>query len=372
MHRALVLDRKAGTIALQLCRALARLNYRAEVFGEAESPAFRSRYCSRALVAPPWRPDRVAAALRRIIRQDRYDVIYICSEEILEIAHLLLSATELAGLPLPERWAVEILLSKNQTVQHVKRAGTALPNTILPNGENEVERASFELGVPLLVKGERGDSGRNVELVTRPEDVLPAYRRIAQREHSYRGRPALQQMIRGQAYSVGGLFCEGRALRICAHRKLLTYPPSGGFTVKGVTSRPKGLLDEAIRVFDALGYTGLGHVEFIQDIRDGRYKFIELNPRVWGSISVAEHAGVDLFTPYNALAQGESVAPDLTYREGVTYHRFSGEVRLLLRQPSRLPGFLRDAFDPRVRSDFTWSDARPHLSSFTLASLRNH
>lgn len=372
MHKALVLDRQAGTIALQLCRALARLNYRVEVFGERESIAFRSRYCARALVAPAWQPYRVASELRRIIEQDRYAVIYVCSEEILEILHNLLSATELTGLPLSKKRVVEVLLSKNVTVQHMKRAGIAVPITIVPDGEDEVKQASSELGVPLVVKGERGDSGRNVEFVTSPEDVLPAYRRIAQREQSYGGRPSLQEMIRGQSYSVGGLFREGRALRICAHKKVLTYPPFGGFTVKGVTSRPPGLLDESMRVFDAFGYTGLGHVEFIQDIRDGRYKFIELNPRVWGSIGLAEHAGVDLFAPYNALAQGESVAPDLNYREGVTYHRFSGEIRLILRQPSRLPGFLRDALDPRIRSDFTWSDAGPHLFSLTLASVLNH
>jgi predicted ATP-grasp superfamily ATP-dependent carboligase len=236
-----------------------------------------------------------------------------------------------------------------------------VPATIIPSDESEVAQALRELSFPLLVKGERGESCQNVRMVYRREDLLPIYRSIARREAAYGGKPALQQLIRGRSYSVGGLFHKGQALRLCAHRKLLTYPPLGGRTVKGVTERPKGLLEEAIEVFSALNYTGLGHVEFIRDERDGNFKFIEINPRVWGSIGIAEYAGVDWYEPYRLLASGVTPEPDLRFREGVLYHRFSGEIRFILERPLRLPGFVRDAIDPRIHSDFKWSDLGSHL-----------
>ncbi len=363
MRRALILDKRAGTLSIQLCRALARRGYSVDVFGERGSAAFRSRHCAHAVEAPPWHPDLVAPVLRQIVGDRRYDAIYLCNEEILAMLRRSARPEGWSGLPLSDFATIDTLLSKHATLACVARAGVAVPITIIPANEHEVQHIGRELRTPLLVKGERGDGGKNVRIVSRLEDLLPTYREVLGRESAYGGRPALQELILGQAYSVGGLFADGRALRVCAHRKLLTYPPAGGWTVKGVTERPNGLLEECLKAFGTLRFTGLGHVEFIRDRRDSRYKFIELNPRVWGSIGIAECAGVDLYQPYQALAQGLPVEPDLRYREGVPYHRFSGEVRLILRQPLRLPGFIKDALNPRVCSDFDWSDAKPHLFS---------
>jgi predicted ATP-grasp superfamily ATP-dependent carboligase len=44
----------------------------------------------------------------------------------------------------------------------------------------------------------------------------------------------------------------------------------------------------------AIGYYGIAEVEFMYDERDGHYKLIEVNPRIWGWHALAEFAGVDL------------------------------------------------------------------------------
>jgi hypothetical protein len=142
-------------------------------------------------------------------------------------------------------------------------------------------------------------------------------------------------------------------------------PPDRGPTVKGVTERPAALLQAAFKVFESFRFTGLADADFILDKRDGRFKFLEINPRVWATIGFAQHAGVDLFTPYRDLARGERVEPDLRYREGIEYHRFAGELRLMLRRPRRLFGFVRDCLDPRVFSDFDWKDLGPFFPPST-------
>ncbi len=45
-----------------------------------------------------------------------------------------------------------------------------------------------------------------------------------------------------------------------------------------------------------IGFYGIGEVEFMHDARDGQYKLIEMNPRVWGWHYLAVAAGVNL--PY--------------------------------------------------------------------------
>jgi hypothetical protein len=369
MLRALLLDRRPTVVAMKVCYALSSLGYSVDVFGETGSPAFLSRFCHRSVICPPFgKPEAVRAAIKDLSERGRYDAIFLCSEEILHAILPLLYDGALPGLPLSGTNTLEVLLNKYSTLRFAQQAGVPVPKTVAPEGEEEVEGIARGFGHQLVVKGERGDSSRNVRLVTQGSKLVLAYREISHRESAYSGRPVLQEFISGPAYSVAGLFQDGRPLRICAHRKLLTYPPAGGWTVKGITERPIGLLDEAFKMFGALKYTGLGHAEFIRDVRDNKFKFLELNPRVWGSIGIAKHAGVDLYTPYQALANGAPVQTNLRFQEGVEYHRLSGELRLAMKRPLRLLGFLGDSFSSRVHSDFEWSDLGPQL--FAASGLR--
>ena len=52
--------------------------------------------------------------------------------------------------------------------------------------------------------------------------------------------------------------------------------------IRNIAERFLGLID----------YYGLAEVEFMQDPRDGNYKLIEVNPRVWGWHTIAIASGV--------------------------------------------------------------------------------
>ena len=361
MPRALILDKRSSVLGLQVCRALARRGYQVELFGQNGSPAFRSRFCDEHWTPAAWLPDAIAATLQRLVETYTFDIIYLCSEELLPIVVDLTAAGRWRALPLSKSESLRTLLSKHETLRVAEDAGVAVPRTVIPVGEKVVSSIGQKLGFPVLVKGERGDSGRNVRVVTSADRLLATYCEVRKQEATYSGRPSLQEYVAGPAYSVGGLFDRGEPLRVCAHRKLLTFPPGGGWSVKGITERPPGLLEAAFKVFDALEYTGLGHVEFIRDLRDHRFKFIELNPRVWGSIGIADNAGVELYKPLQALADGILVKADLRFQENVVYHRFSGELRLIARRPLRVFGFLKDSLSRDVQSDFEWTDLGPHL-----------
>ena len=368
--RALIIDQHTR-YPVELCRALARQGYLVDIFAEPTSPILRSRFCHRRFLSPPWHAGELfLRKLQDIVEEGAYDAIYLCSEEILAtILPLVGSSDRWKALPLTEPASLKIALSKNAALQLAADAGVPVPRTVISTGEREVESLGQELGFPLIVKGERGVAAQNVRIVRTRGELLPRYREVEKREREYGGRPALQEFIPGPKYVVGGLFHSGKPLRVCAHRKVLMNPPEGGVMVKGVTERPPGLLENAFKVFAALQYTGLGDMDFIRDVRDGQFKFLEINPRVWAGIGFAQYAGVDFYTPYRDLARGVPVRPDLQYREGVRYHRFWGEVRLLLNRPSRIFGFVRDCLDPQVHSDFKWRDLGPHLPS--LYPVRN-
>lgn len=361
--RVLIVDKRA-VIATDVCRALAAQGCAAEVFASRASPAFRSRFCSAALISPPFE-DRAAffEALNAVVHGgEPYDAIHVCHEEILSSIGSMLDTPHWRGLLTPPPAALQTTLSKNAMVALAAEAGVATPRTAVPACEDEMIAAVKDFQFPIVIKGDTGEAGETVRIVWKRRDVLRAYRAVRALETRADSRPAIQEFIRGDAYSVGGLYHRGKPLRVVAHRKLVRYPhPYGGKTVKGVTEYSPELLREAFKIFAALEYSGLGHVEFVRDNRDGVMKFLEINPRLWGTIGVAEDAGVDLFTPYRRLVAGERVAPDLLFRLGVMFHRLRREIVLISSRRQRMFGFAKDALDPRVRSDFRWSDPGPHL-----------
>lgn len=363
--KVLIVD-KLAVIGTEICRAAASQGCRVDVFAGKSSPAFRSRFCHRRIVSPPFQdPACFYDALETAVTGESYDAIHVCHEEILAHVSPLLGRRHWRGLLAPPPDLLKIALSKNAALELAARLGVATPRTVIPRDESQAAAMADRFALPLVVKGDIGESSENVRIIWQREQVPASYREVAASETRPANKPALQEFVRGPAYSIGGLFFKGEPLRILAYRKLVRYPhPFGGNTVKGLTERDPELLRDVFKIFAALEYSGIGHVEFIRDSRDGRYKFLEINPRPWGTIGVAEHAGIDLFTPYRRLVAGAPVAADLRYREGVQFHRITREIRLMRQRPGRLMGFLRDSLDPAVRSDFMWSDPGPHFPSW--------
>lgn len=362
--RVLIVDRRA-VMGTEVCRAVAAQGCIADVFAERGSPAFLSRFCSGRFVSPPFeKSDEFRAALSALVAANSYSAIHICHEEILAWILPLLGRGEWKGFLHPPIERIETALSKNAMLSVATQAGVALPRTTIPRDENELADIARDFGLPIVIKGDTGESGETVRIVWDATELAAKYREVCAHESRPGSRPAVQEFVRGPAYSVGGLYQSGRALRVIVHRKLVRYPyPWGGRTVRGITEDSPETCREAFKIFEALEYTGLGHVEFIRDQRDGQLKFLEVNPRVWGTIGVAQQAGVDLFTPYRQLAAGLQVKPDLHFRSGVVFHRMLREIRLMREHPQRVFGFIKDSIDPRVRSDFMWTDPGPHLPS---------
>lgn len=362
-RRALVIDSRA-VLATYVCRSLRRIGWTADLLAHKGSPAFRARLNGERLRAPPLtEPQAFRKFVQTTVERGRYGAIFVCCEAALELIQPLVGTSPAwKAFLAPSANALRIAFSKNASVRMAEWAGVRAPRTVIPESAADLAGIAESFSFPAVVKGEKGDSSANVRFVRDRTELARAYEEIKSRESKYNGSPSIQEFIPGAQYSIGGLFLDGQPLRVCAYRKLFTYPVNGGgLTVKCVTERPEELLESAFALFARLRYSGLGQAQFIRDSRDDHFKFLEINPRVWGSIGVAECAGVDFYTPYTRLAAGMRVAPDLNYRTGVRYHRFSMGMHYLAQRPSYAPRFLKDCLDPRVRSDFRWSDPGPHI-----------
>ncbi|MGH2899814.1 MAG: ATP-grasp domain-containing protein, partial [Solirubrobacteraceae bacterium] len=165
-----------------------------------------------------------------------------------------------------------------------------------------------ELGLPLVVKGATGAGGARVAIV----ETVAELARAMQRARSMGGAWGVQELVDGPTVLFGGVFHDGRALRIFAGEKLEQYPRRTGPAIRMRSLADPALLELGTRILGALRWTGFASVDFIRR-GDGRYTFLEVNPRLWGSATAARSAGVDLFTPFAAMLAGELPAPELAF-----------------------------------------------------------
>ena len=77
-------------------------------------------------------------------------------------------------------------------------------------------------------------------------------------------------------------------------RKLRQTPPLVGTCRVGEAVWVQDVVDAGLRFLAALDFHGLSQVEFKRDPRDGRYKLMEINPRLYQWHGLAAACGVDL------------------------------------------------------------------------------
>jgi len=90
---------------------------------------------------------------------------------------------------------------------------------------------------------------------------------------------------------------------ISVTRKIRQFPADFGICSFGEVADCEIIKDYTLRFIKEINYRGLGEMEFKYDARDGKYKFIELNPRSNHWISVTTANGNNL-----PLAQYEDFA----------------------------------------------------------------
>jgi D-aspartate ligase len=241
---------------------------------------FRSRYADRR-ISPDVRTDEAAfveffARLGKVVVFPTHDA---------ELNALARHADELSLLaPFPPWNLLERLQSKRVQLETAQAAGVDIP---VP------DPSTF----PVIVKPDRSVEFKQrykrqafrCETPTELEDALAKTEEFG---------PIVQEFVPGgddTLYTVGSYLArDGRALGVFSGRKLRQTPPGIGTCRVGEAVWVEEAVDAALRLLKAFGYSGLSQVEFKRDPRDGSFKLMEINPRLWQWHGLAIACGVDL------------------------------------------------------------------------------
>ena len=186
-----------------------------------------------------------------------------------------------------------------------------------------------------------------------------------------------QELIPGGGeaqYSYAVVCDRGKPVAELVARRRRQYPVEFGYTSTFVeTVDCAAVADAGRRLLASLDYTGIAEVEFKRDFRDGRYKLLDVNARMWTWGQLGAAAGVDFPHALWRVACGEEVALLRPTRDVAWLHASRDLVAAaheMARGTLTPAAWLRSLTMPLVFAAFALDDPLPGLVELPLALWR--
>jgi len=263
-----------------------------------------SRYTRRTLPWPNGDGEGQATYLLEVAERYQLNrwVLLPTSDEsaaLLSKFHALLSRRFRVSTPVWDvlRWAYD----KRLTYKLAAEQQVDYPHTIYPASEADLARASCALP-GILKPATHATTNRFTADKAWPvdsrEELLARYRQA--RELIPPDLILVQERIPGggeSQFSYAALCCDGQPIASLTARRTRQYPIDFGYSSSFVeTLDVPEIVAPSRRLLAAIRYTGLVEVEYKFDARNGRYKLLDINPRLWTWATLGARAGIDF--PY--------------------------------------------------------------------------
>ncbi len=350
MHKLLIANR--GEIAVRIIRAARELGLcTVAVYSEADRTALHTRLADEAYELGPPEPSLSYLDSARILAAAHHcgaDAVHPGYGFLAENAAFA-AACQNAGLifvgPAPE--AIRQMGSKILSKDIAQRAEVpVVPSFHAKDAACLASRAPKEaerLGYPILVKASAGGGGKGMRIVHDPADLQLALEAGAREALQAFGDATLMlekyveqprhvevQVLGDQAGNRVHLFERECSIQR-RHQKIVEETPA---PVIAASVRQR-MTAAALRLAEAVDYTGAGTVEFLLGA-DEQFYFLEMNTRLQVEHPVTEMVtGIDLVHQQLRIAQGERLA---FTQEDLVQRGHAIECRLYAEDPAQ--GFL--------------------------------
>jgi pyruvate carboxylase len=264
---------------------------------------------------------------------------------------LLAEACEAAGITFvgPPGEVLHLTGNKSRAIAAAKVAGLPTLRGSEPSDDVTTVLASAEeIGFPMFVKAVAGGGGRGMRRVERREDLEDALGAAMREAESAFGDATvfLEQAVVDPRHIEVQILADtaGNVIHLyerdCSvqrrHQKVVETAPAPNLD----PSLRDQMCADAVRFARAIGYVNAGTVEFLLSA-DGRYVFIEMNPRIQVEHTITEEVtDVDIVTNQLRIASGATLPELGLTQEGVRLRGAAIQCRITTEDPAN--GFRPD------------------------------
>lgn len=198
-----------------------------------------------------------------------------------------------------------------KSVQLASEADVPIPETheniseAISTGKNEF---------PLFVKPRESRGGRGAIRVSNKKELEYYFEKISEEW----GRAIIQEYVpssTGSMYLAGLLYDgDGELNSVFSSRSIRTNYSWGGGGVAAEPVKNTQIIEYAKSIVEEMGgWEGPINMEFLKDPREDAYKFVEINPRLWGYNYIATINGMNLPSKIVRMCMGETVQKEYSH-----------------------------------------------------------
>lgn len=342
------------------------------------APAFSSRWCRAAFVAPcGYGTSAYLGALDEVLDQTGASLAIPAHDGTISLLrqHRRRFASRVR-IALASEEALTIAVNKARTQALGAELGIRAPDSILVSRPDELRAALDETGLPAVLKPCEswvGPDGHGARVVPHLATTVDEAGRIFVDLTRLGGSALVQRYVGGRREAVSLLYADGKIHARFAQWAQRTYPLLGGDSVlRQSIPVPADIGDQAERLVREMDLEGYSEVEFRRDT-SGTPFLMEVNPRLSASVEIAVRSGVDFPLLVKQWACGESIDRVDRYRTGGWMRYLGGDLRgtaesLRLRGRPGVPSPGRAVRDfamaflrPMGYDYFQWGDPVPAL-----------
>jgi predicted ATP-grasp superfamily ATP-dependent carboligase len=270
-------------------------------------------------------------------------------------------------------WACD----KREMFRLAQEFGICQPWTAWPSSREELAGLDYPFPVILKPATRLGPSNLQIPKAWQADDRASLLARYDEASALIRAENLMvQELVPGGGeaqFSFAALCKDGSPLASVVARRTRQFPRDfGQFSTYVETVDEPQVVAPAVLLLQAARFTGIVEVEFKKDLRDSRYKLIDVNPRVWGWHTLSRRAGVDFPYLLWLLAAGEPV-PQARGHAGERWMRLSADfpaaVQEILDGRLGIRTYVRSLFEPVESAIFAWDDPLPGLLEVPLFAV---
>ena len=260
--------------------------------------------------------------VKEICIKRNIDIIFPSHNETEVLSKHRLEFESDLGILFPDYTHCKIFNNKSLSYDFVEKLGISLPVRITYDHPSEIPDKFQLLGVSrCVIKLLTGNSSKGVFYANSGDEARTIVESLIHQHCLTIDRyPQIEEYVSGEGWGSSVLYWHGEKIAGFSHKRLREKVLTGGTSTLREAVNAPDLEDAAEKIFSHIGWHGLAMAEFKRCPQTGKFWFIEVNPRLWGSLPLAINAGVDF--PYLAIlcaTSGPDVAREYAREAQIKY-----------------------------------------------------
>jgi len=242
---------------------------------------------------------------------------------------------------------MELASDKEKMSKFIKKNKISFPKTYIIKNIQDAKKIKFEK--EMIIKSSKELKGKKVEYLKTKEELLEKVK-----ERLKHGPQIVQEYIRGFGCGFFALCVDGKIKASFQHKRINEYPFRGGVSSLSESFYDKNLEKIGEKILKRIKWQGIAMLEFIYDVEDKKFKFIEMNPKFWGSLDLAIESGVNFPYLYYLSATNKKYKKP-KYKKGVKFQWILPEDTLRLKTADKkwteIKKYFKNIFNKKIKKD---------------------